>query len=228
MWDMNRIKFGNTQPICKYNRGIITIRRRDADSEAILDQQFEKIGHLRWRIKVAFDRQRKPTTKHKRAYIIGKGRSADYLQESDLQDGMVLCCNEAVLIAEKVAPDINEVYGVRQDYAGGIRMRPEKASMIITDVLVPLYYDDPKAILINPCRYVKDSGPTMDLCIAIARLSGACEIIMYGFDSIKHNDLRYCSVANDNNKKTDNSHLFRHKKPEGLIWRDPESYVMEP
>lgn len=220
-YDADRLNFGG-RSVCRCENGIITMRRHDSDTEKILDQKFTRLGGGRWRIKTAFDQHKRLTGHYKTAYVIGKGRSIDALRSSDFEpNSLVLCCNEAVLVAERLAQN---VYGVRQDYAGGLKIQPEHATMIITEVLISLYYDQKNVILINPGEYVKRSGPTMNLCVGIAK-SLADKVVMYGFDAITHKDTGYGSVANHFNQRSDNKHLFDQEKPEGVIWKDPEFYT---
>lgn len=225
------LNFGG-KSICTFERGVISCRRRDRETEEKLDEQFDRIGPNAWRMKTLFDAKKTFTGKWDNAYVIGKGRSADYLSTEDFKpNSLVLACNEAVLLAEKYT---DTVYGIRQDYARGIPIRPNKAYMLVPQVLVPLYYNFKHTILINPGTYMRESASTFILAIMIAKFHCAKTITMYGFDGIMRNDFTYGSVANINNIQAgDNSHLHRQKqelllvKGVNLIWSDPASFQME-
>lgn len=146
-----------------------------------------------------------------RAYVVGKGKSADGLTASHFDPKVpIFCTNEAVLLVEKLGLT-NPIIGVRQD--GKHRYyTPASAYMLIKQDIIAYYSSYEKAI---PWNYIQ-LGITSPCCtcaviLRLCKQYSVCDIQLYGFDAHTSGELVYSDCADDADKAEVNDQLLKQR-----------------
>jgi hypothetical protein len=169
--------------------GSYSILRPDKEAEEYLDKYLERVGPLRWQVRLEKHwEDLAGLFQSKTVYLVGKGPSLDALTEQDFKDptAVVICINEAIHAIERL--DLtNPVVGIQKDQRLRNSCKPSGSPLLVSLDAATWYADYDKAY------YFKATPGWISAveAIKIARGLGAEELILYGFDSALNGSLDY-------------------------------------
>jgi hypothetical protein len=149
-------------------------------------------------------------------WIVGKGPSIAFLNESYFGSGPVLTINEAVLKVQELNIP-NPIYSMQKDGFQWLMVRPkDEVTLILQSILSEYWFKDhPKRLVINPMTEWGFAVTEMSIrmCVALAKLMGCERISFVCCDSLTTEDYRMYDVAHETITKRDLTGFYSHVKP---------------
>lgn len=149
-----------------------------------------------------------------KCYIVGKGPSLDYLDESYFTNDYypILAINESIHKIESLDLQ-NPIYCIQQDHSLGNTCKPKNADILLSIQASQNYIDIKNKYVYVPAEYkMTQSFLTVSLAIEIIKSLDSIGAILMCFDSCVNNNLEYADcIGYSSAKAGDVNRFLKHK-----------------